>query len=235
MKLLNYYKKQSLTYDKERDKNEYFKIIEDITKKALLDNIYLNKKIKVLDIGCGTGRIIGLFKNNKNIKAYGIDITPSMLNIAKKKLKSYKNITLLEGNAESLPFKKNYFDVVYSFKTLPHVKDLDKAIKEVNRVSKRNSMIFLEFYNKKSMRRLTSNIKTYTKWHSVEEIVNLLNNNNMKTLKIYGSRTIIPAEIICRIPKINRIIRKIENRLSLSKLNKFSGYIIFVCRKNSHN
>jgi len=231
MKLLNYYKKQSLIYDKERDKNEYFKIIEDITKKALLDNIYFNKEIKVLDIGCGTGRIISLFKNNKNIKAYGIDITPSMLNIAKKKLKSYKNIALLEGNAENLPFKKNNFDVVYSFKTLPHIKDLGKAIKEINRVSKRNSIIFLEFYNKNSIRKLTSNIKIYTKWHSIEEIINLLNDNNLKMLKVYGSRTIIPTEVICRIPKINKIIRKIENRLSLSKLNKFSGYVIFMCKK----
>jgi len=45
---------------------------------------------------------------------YGIDISPTHVEEVKKAL---PNVHVIEGDAEDLPFKNVYFDVVYCFRS----------------------------------------------------------------------------------------------------------------------
>ena len=52
------------------------------------------------------------------------------------------------GNATKLPFEDNSFDFVYSLNTLHnlHTYDLDLALREIERVGKKNKYICVESY-----------------------------------------------------------------------------------------
>ncbi|GAG26732.1 unnamed protein product, partial [marine sediment metagenome] len=60
---------------------------------------------KVLDLGCGSGRLISLLKE-KQIKYTGIDSSSDLIKIAKEK---YPNFNFQLGNALNLCFKSNSF------------------------------------------------------------------------------------------------------------------------------
>lgn len=91
-----------------------------------------NKRVNVLDLGCGGGNIDGYLKT-----AYpkwditGIDISSSSLKIAKE---TFPNVSFLKASADNLPFKDKSLDLVISFDTLEHFIDLKKVISEVKRV-----------------------------------------------------------------------------------------------------
>ncbi len=67
-----------------------------------------NKQIRILDIGCGTGRhLIELTK--RGYKVTGIDLSESMLNRASEKAaKESLNIDLQKQDARNLTFKKEF-------------------------------------------------------------------------------------------------------------------------------
>lgn len=105
----------------------------------------LNNSSKILDVGCGKGFLVyELKKLLPGAEILGIDISKYALRKGKKEIKKF----LYYGSACKLRFKKNYFDLVISLNTL-HVLycyDFYKAIKEINRVSKKNSYICVESY-----------------------------------------------------------------------------------------
>lgn len=95
----------------------------------------------VLDVGCGTGRLVN-YLNKERIFAYGCDIS----NEAVKKaivLNSKRSIYL--ASADKLPFKNGSFDLVTSISTIEHLdkKSVKKFIEEAGRVLKTKGFIFL--------------------------------------------------------------------------------------------
>ena len=70
---------------------------------------------KVLEIACGTGVVLEkLIKSNRQGSTIGIDLSPSMLDKARKRLKNIVNADyeLKEGNVLYLEFQNNTFDIV---------------------------------------------------------------------------------------------------------------------------
>lgn len=94
----------------------------------------------VLDIGSGSGTdlIIVAQKVGSEGKVIGIDITQSMLKKALKNAEEakLKNVSVIESDAESLPFKDDTFDVVISNGVINLVHDKQKTFKEIFRVLK---------------------------------------------------------------------------------------------------
>jgi len=76
----------------------YASIYDNLVFNRLKNNYEVNKiiditapkeKSKILDIGCGTGHHVNLF-DKKNLIAYGIDSSPSMIKIAKERYPTLK-------------------------------------------------------------------------------------------------------------------------------------------------
>ena len=113
--------------------------------KAMVDHYGLKAGDKVLDVGCGKAFLAYDFTQVlPGVEVHGIDVSSYALENAK----TDKNLHLHLGNANHLPFADNYFDFVYSITTLHnlHCYDLEKALKEIQRVSKRSSYICVESY-----------------------------------------------------------------------------------------
>ena len=93
-----------------------------------------NKKIRVLEIGCGDGgRLTHLKKKFEKVKFYGLE--PSK----KAKKNNYKLNSIKIGTAEKLPFEENYFDIlIFGFCLyLTDSEDLFKISSEAYRVTKK--------------------------------------------------------------------------------------------------
>ena len=111
----------------------------------MINHYKLKSDSKILDVGCGKGFILYEFKKllpNSEIK--GLDISSYAIKNAKDEVKK----DLVSGHANSLPFEKDYFDLVISLNTLHnlHCYDMKKALSEIERVGKSNKYICVESY-----------------------------------------------------------------------------------------
>ena len=102
---------------------------------------------RILDLGCGTGSLLVVAKNeNPNVDMTGIDLDSKALGIAQKKIQqSNLNIKLIKSSADKLPFPDSSFDVVISTLVFHHLPtDVKKeALKEIHRVLKKNGRFLL--------------------------------------------------------------------------------------------
>jgi len=100
----------------------------------------INESDSVLDVGCGAGvdTLFSAMMTGPSGKVVGIDLTPAMLNKAKKNLSmtDLKNVNLEEGSVENLPFSNEDFNVVTSNGALNLVPDKARALGEIHRVLK---------------------------------------------------------------------------------------------------
>lgn len=92
----------------------------------------------VLDIATGTGEVaIEVVKRWNGCLAIGIDPSKQMLDLAQAKLRAAgvkTKITLVEGVAESLPFKNGTFDAITIAFGIRNTVDPFKSLKEMCRV-----------------------------------------------------------------------------------------------------
>ncbi|MFH0818271.1 MAG: class I SAM-dependent methyltransferase [Candidatus Micrarchaeota archaeon] len=91
---------------------------------------YFKKGAKVLDVGSGQGDFLSECKKAE-ISAEGIDFDKKWIGYCKK-----KGLKVSPGNAESLSFKDNSFDVVFCQSVIEHLDDPQKAISEFRRTLK---------------------------------------------------------------------------------------------------
>jgi ubiquinone/menaquinone biosynthesis C-methylase UbiE len=116
---------------------------------------------RLLDIGCGTGFILSIAAPFFD-EVCGIDITPAMLERARRMAKSEKirNIKLVEATCDDAPFPDAHFDVVSAYGVLHHLPELQPTFKEVRRVLKKKGVFYADedpnYYFWQSMRSLPS-------------------------------------------------------------------------------
>lgn len=92
---------------------------------------------KILDIACGTGKVMKILEKNLKLKnIHGCDISDFL--IEKAKLKGIEDNKLRVCDATNLPYKNDEFDYNYSIGSLEHfTKDgIVKFLKESKRVTK---------------------------------------------------------------------------------------------------
>lgn len=113
--------------------------------RAMVEQYGIKPGDKILDVGCGKGFLLYDFtKVVPGLELHGIDISQYAIDNAKEEIKDCLQV----GNATSLPFPDNYFDFVYSITTLHnlHCYDLDKALREIERVCNKDKYICVESY-----------------------------------------------------------------------------------------
>lgn len=119
----------------------YYSKYPKISCKDVADRLVNLKYDSLLDIGCGTGYLIELLQNRKKADYYGLDLSPEMLKMAKAKFGN--DVTLKEGEADSLPYKDDTFDVVTCIQSFHHYPYPEKAMSEVYRVLKPGGLYIL--------------------------------------------------------------------------------------------
>jgi ubiquinone/menaquinone biosynthesis C-methylase UbiE len=100
------------------------------------------RKLSLLDIGCGTGRFLDSLKQVwPRLPAFGLDMSEPYVRYAKRHLKRWSRINLAVGNAECLPAPDVSQDAVTSifmFHELPpkvrsdaHIRDVKAFVSKV--------------------------------------------------------------------------------------------------------
>lgn len=108
------------------------RIVEEYIKNLVKDK----KQVKILDVGCGTGKNMELLSHYGTV--YGVDISAKALSYCKK-----RGLTnLKKADITKLPFQNNFFDIIIALDILEHVDD-HKAVKELQRVTKKDGTIIL--------------------------------------------------------------------------------------------
>ncbi len=113
--------------------------------RAMADHYGLKAGEKILDVGCGKGFLLYDFtKVVPGIEVFGIDVSEYAISHAKEEIKHRLRV----GNAVSLPYPDKHFDYVYSLNTLHnlHNYELDPALREIERVSKKHKYVCVESY-----------------------------------------------------------------------------------------
>lgn len=101
--------------------------------KGLIESYPFKETDRVLDVGCGDGRITAeLAKRLYKGRVIGADLSPSMISLAKSSFpkKEYPNLEYLVSDAEELKYS-NHFDVVMSVSCLHWVVDKRKAFTNI--------------------------------------------------------------------------------------------------------
>lgn len=101
---------------------------------------------RVLDLGCGNGRMLEVFKD-KEVDYIGVDSSERLVKIAKKR---YPKERFIEANALALPFPGNYFQKIYSVAVLHHIPSRDFRLKffgEARRVLCPGGLLVLSVWN----------------------------------------------------------------------------------------
>lgn len=151
-----------------------FKFLRTFEKDQLFTLIGDIKGKKVLDIGCGSGRLIS------ELKLFGAtvtacDISPEMVKRTKKK---FPTLEVVEGDMENLPFKDGAFDMVIATFVIVHLKDLEKAFDEVNRVLKDGGQFIVTNINQRKAPKLKvgklQEIVITSFYHRPEDVVEAL-------------------------------------------------------------
>ena len=107
-------------------------------RRAILRALNLKTGERVLDVGSGPGHqalemspMVG-----PSGKVDGIDISDSMLQIARSRCNGVSNIEFHQGDAADLPFEVGTFDAVMSSMVFEYLPDVPGALREVHRVLK---------------------------------------------------------------------------------------------------
>ena len=149
------------------------KVVKDI-----YEYYQLKPGSKILDIGCGKGFMLYDFSNlDPELDLKGIDISNYAIQNCVESLKGKLQV----GNATSLPFSDNYFDLAISINTHHNLEgeEIIKAFNEMQRVTKKNSYVVLDAYsNEKEKKDLMSwnltakTIKHVNDWKKFFEEIN---------------------------------------------------------------
>jgi len=133
--LIDYFNKIASERDKWKRRNKYYH--RDIEK---LLNFLVPEDSSVLEIGCGTGDILNCLKSEKKI---GIDISPQMVAVAKKK---YPGLEIEVMDVENLTLERKYDYIVLSG-VIGSLLDIQKAFQELHKVSHQKTRIIITYYN----------------------------------------------------------------------------------------
>jgi len=194
---------------------------------------------RVLEVGCGTGLVMERVRRFA-AGVVGMDLSRGMLSRARA-----RGLPVCRASAFALPFREESFDLVYSFKVLPHVEALDRALAEVARVLDRGGTALLEFYNPLSLRGLWKRMRwwrqrvgesshdreVYTAYHAPDEARARARAAGLAVVGARGIFVVTPHPGAHRLPLVGALLGALERALGGGPLARWAGFYIVACRK----
>ena len=105
------------------------------------------ERLRVLDIGCGTGRTLHQISvAHPTMQLHGVDLSPAYIRAARRRLAEVPELTLAVENGEALPWSDATFDIVtstYMFHELPR-NARRNVVREMLRVVKPGGLLVIE-------------------------------------------------------------------------------------------
>jgi ubiquinone/menaquinone biosynthesis C-methylase UbiE len=218
----------------ENDRHDGYHVLIDELQTDLV--LPMARNATVLEVGCGTGLIL---RNVAKVADYavGIDISDRMLQQAQA-----RGLRAIQGSATEIPFEDERFDLVYSFKVLSHVRDLDRALSEMARTTRPGGRLILDFYNPWSLRYLAKRLKrgkispntteaaVFTRFDSLPSLRRRLP-SQLEMERVSGVRVLTPHAIVHRLPLLRTLMARLEWKARDSILRYFGGFLALHLRR----
>jgi len=232
-----YYDAFSARYEAERRPHRpggYHALVDDL--EIELVHRY-GRGTDVLECGAGTGLLLERIARFART-ATGIDLSPGMLQVARG-----RGLDVREASVTAIPFPDASFDVVCSFKVLAHVREIERAMAEMVRVTRPGGVVLAELYNPMSLRGLAKRLgpagavsetrkesEVYTRFDAPWAVRRLLPPGvTLETAR--GVRIVTPAAAAMRVPGLRWVLRKVERGLADTPAAIFAGFYVAVLRK----
>jgi ubiquinone/menaquinone biosynthesis C-methylase UbiE len=165
---------------------------------------YLPENANLLEIGAGTGLNFKHYPNCKHSVAS--EFSCQMLELAKEKVET-PNLSLVQTNAETLPFAQNTFDAAFATLVFCAISNPEKAFDELKRVVKPNGkIVLLEHVRPKGLfGYLFDVLNIFTvalmEDHFNRETAKLAENSGLKILEVKEKAFGIVNLIVCEVVK----------------------------------
>ena len=120
------------------NQNEYWNSVAEEKKFTTVLDVelfskYVSKDCKILDVGCGYGRILNELAEAGFTDLTGVDSAENMI---KRGLREYPNLNLFANPDGAIPFEDNSFDAVILFGVLTCVPDNESQKELLNNIKK---------------------------------------------------------------------------------------------------
>ena len=148
---------------------------------STLRKYILNKNLKILDAGCGTGLVGIELKKYGYLNIEGIDFSQNMLDLVPQEI--YKKIEKIDLN-KPLKFKNNTYDVVMCVGTFTYGHVKPHALNEIIRITKNKGIICF-----------TVNEGIHEEYGFDEKIKELTNNKSWNVRKLFKSNYITNKDV----------------------------------------
>jgi ubiquinone/menaquinone biosynthesis C-methylase UbiE len=137
----------------EKTRKDYNLIAEDFsrTRRQMWEELkfleeYVIDGKKILDLGCGNGRLYELLKD-RTIDYYGVDFSEKLIEIARSR---YPKARFQVADVLNLPFPNNFFDKIFSIAVFHHIPSRQfrlQFLREAKRVLKPEGKLILVVWN----------------------------------------------------------------------------------------
>lgn len=175
---------------------------------------------KVLDVGCGWGRmIVGILRERPQTKITGIDITHELLLRARKVIEEEigdAHVQFICTSGDNLPFEDCSFDVVVSTRVFQYIPEPDKAASELFRVLRPGGRSVVQTPNKWNP---LLSMTYHTKLCSPNEIAEWFRHAGFQEIR---SRSVRFVPAIRYFSETSRVLT-IERLLQMTPLLKWFG------------
>lgn len=107
-----------------------------------------------LDLGSGTGRVVGELVKYKPKTIYALDPSTTMLTVLRRKFTKEierNTLKLLIAKSNNIPLKNQSINVVTSLHLLKHLEDITPTINEAYRVINNNGFFIFDVLNRNSI------------------------------------------------------------------------------------
>ena len=113
----------------------------------LLDTVKLKPRMRVLDLGCGTGfPLLELAQRlGPSCQIYGLDPWERAAQRICLKIQTLnvKNVIVVKGVGETMPFQDDFFDLIVSNNGINNVKDPERVLSECFRTSRSGAQMVI--------------------------------------------------------------------------------------------
>jgi SAM-dependent methyltransferase len=158
---------------------------------ALFNHYRLNKKIRIIDVGCGTGKNVETFASLG--ESWGLDVSQRAIAYCRK-----RGLTRIKrGTAQKTELPSSFFDGITLLDVLEHTDDR-KTMAEMQRILKPGGIIVITVPAYKWMWSRWDEVLHHKRRYEKADLENVLMNNGFRMLKLsfVYSFLLVPALII---------------------------------------
>lgn len=170
------YNKYALLWQAKKSSETHYAHIY-LEKPALSQLLGEASYLDILDLGCGSGEDVELFKINNRV--IGLDNSAELLNLAKFNSPDVE-FWEIDLNTQTIPDTKQ-FDLIYSSLTFHYIKDWDQLLSQLHKLLKPNGRIVFSTHHPIKWGSKTTKTKQYNSFE-----LGYRKNKDDSSFEIYG-------------------------------------------------